>query len=99
MAPCAFAVAGRMEAFCLNVVVGVAVGWINSVQTVNVGYSGNHYGGPECRPEYWPQSYSDTVVNRRKNSGRLFCWPGCRLCHLSECFPFAVSSNTCNSVR
>ena len=54
--------------FLPYVVVGVAVGWINSVQTVNVGYSGIITVGPNAGQNIGPQSYSDTVVNRARTA-------------------------------
>ena len=52
--------------FLPYVLVGVAVGWANSVQTVDAGYSGVITAGPNAGQSIGPQSYNDTVVNRAK---------------------------------
>lgn len=54
--------------FLPYVVVGVAVGWVNSVQTVNVGYSGAITAGPNVGQNIGPQSYTDTAVNRARTA-------------------------------
>jgi len=52
--------------FLPYVIVGVAVGRVNSVQTVNVNYAGTITAGPNVGNAIGPQSYSDTAVNNGK---------------------------------
>jgi len=54
------------ESFLPYVVVGIAVGRINSVQTVNVNYSEDITAGPNVGQNFARASYTDTSVNRGK---------------------------------